>query len=296
MRLRAIASALAVLGFGLLAPHAWASFHLAKVTEVMPGTADPGAEYVEIGLPAPGENFFGGHVLTVYGPASTPAGSCTFSGTLPNGESQRSALVATPAGAAAFGVAGDCILPAGDHLSPAGGAACWSGVDCVAWGAVTGTPGLASAVGTPAPAISAGSSLTRSTAGGCATLLEVSDDTNNSAADFALAAPTPRNNASPPGGGPCGAGGGDTRAPETKIEKAPKAKITKRKVKISFTSNEQGSSFSCKLDKGGFKSCHSPFKAKVDLGRHKFKVFATDGAGNADTTPAKAKFKRTERR
>ena len=144
-------------------------------------------------------------------------------------------------------------------------------------------------------------SLTRSIAAGCATLLEVSDDTDDSAADFALAAaerrattPRPHRDACGPGGGDGGGGGGDTKAPETKITKAPKEKITKSKVKISFSSNEQGSDFKCKLDKGGFKPCDSPFKGKVDTGKHKFKVFAIDAAGNADPSPAKAKFKRVD--
>ena len=238
------------------------------------------------------------------GPPPSATGSCTFSAALPNGETQRSALVATPAAAAAFGLAGDCALPPGDYLNPAGGAACWAGVDCVAWGAVTGTAGLGSAVGTPAPAIASGMSLTRSIAPGCPTLLEVSDDTNDSAANFALAAPSPANNASPPSGSACGPGGGDpggpgpggddTKSPDTKIKKPPKAKTTRRKVKITFSSTEQGSDFRCKLDKGGFKPCDSPFKGKVDVGKHKFKVFAIDAAGNADPTPAKAKFKRVE--
>jgi hypothetical protein len=104
------------------------------------------------------------------------------------------------------------------------------------------------------------------------------------------------NNASPPAGTACGqgpgGGGGDTNPPQTKIKKAPKEKVTKRKVKITFSSSEPGSKFKCKLDKGRFKSCKSPFKAKVDPGKHKFKVIAIDPAGNADPTPAKAKFKR----
>ena len=63
-------------------------------------------------------------------------------------------------------------------------------------------------------------------------------------------------------------------------------------MKITFNSTEPGSKFKCKLDKGKFKPCDSPFKAKVDLGKHKFQVFAIDPAGNPDPTPAKAKFKR----
>ncbi len=299
MRRRVISTALAVLGLGLLAPSALASFHLDKVTEVMPGTADAGAEYVEVGMPAAGENFFSGHKLTVYGSDAAETGSCAFTATLPNGQSQVSALIATPAAVAAFGVAADCTLAPGDHLSPAAGAACWDIVDCVAWGPITNASTLPSPVGTPAPAITAGSSLTRSIAAGCSTALEVSDDTDNSATDFSLAPPSPMNNASPPAGtacgqGPGGGGGGpgDNKPPNTKIKKAPKDKITKSKVKITFKSTEPGSKFKCKLDKGKFKSCHSPFKAKVDPGKHKFQVISIDPAGNPDPTAAKVKFKR----
>ena len=283
----------------MMASPALASFHLDKVSEVFPGSAtDPGAEFVELRMPAAGENFFTNHKLTVYGPTSAATGSCTFTATLPNGDAQRSALIATPSAVSAFGVAADCALAAGDHLNPAAGAACWDVVDCVAWGSIMNAASLPSPTGSPAPAIAAGMSLNRSIAGGCATQLEVTDDTDNSAADFALGAPTPMNNAAPPAGMPCsnppGGGGGDTKPPQTTITKAPKKKVTKGKVKIKFDSNEQGSSFKCKLDKGSFKSCHSPFKAKVDTGKHKFRVFAIDQAGNQDATPAKAKFKRVK--
>lgn len=297
MRRRLLSVALALIGLGLMAPSALASFHLVKVTEVFPGTtANPQSEFVELRMPAAGENFFTNHELTLYGPTSAMTGSCTFSATLPNGENQRSALIATPEAVTAFGVASDCALAAGDHLKPAAGAACWDVVDCVAWGSVTNTASLTSPTGSPAPAIADGMSLDRSTAGGCATQLEVSDDTDDSAADFALAAPTPLDNASPAAGAPCSPGGGgdDTSPPNTQITKAPKQKISKGKVKVKFKSSEQGSSFECKLDKGSFKSCDSPFKAKVDQGKHKFKVVAIDQAGNQDPTPAKLKFKRVK--
>src|SRR5262245_17929046 len=83
VRRRVISAALAVLGLVLLAPPALASFHLDKVTEVMPGTADAGSEYVELGMPVAAENFLNGHKLTVYGSASQPTGTCTFNATLP---------------------------------------------------------------------------------------------------------------------------------------------------------------------------------------------------------------------
>ena len=61
---------------------------------------------------------------------------------------------------------------------------------------------------------------------------------------------------------------------------------------LRFTSDEQGSTFECKLDKGKYKPCESPktYKTKkLDEGKHKFFVIATDAAGNAGVA-AKAKF------
>lgn len=85
------------------------------------------------------------------------------------------------------------------------------------------------------------------------------------------AAPTPP----PPGATP------DTTAPTAKITKGPKAKSTNTTAKFKFNSNEAGSRFECKLDKGKFKKCKSPktYK-KLKVGKHVFKVRAIDKAGN----------------
>lgn len=84
--------------------------------------------------------------------------------------------------------------------------------------------------------------------------------------------------------GPCA----DTDAPETKIKKHPKKSSAKRKAKFTFSADEPGSKFECKLDKAKFKPCRSPFKRTVAPGRHKFRVRAIDAAGNRD--PSVAKF------
>ncbi|HEU4738900.1 MAG TPA: right-handed parallel beta-helix repeat-containing protein [Solirubrobacterales bacterium] len=86
------------------------------------------------------------------------------------------------------------------------------------------------------------------------------------------------------GGGGNGGGGGaaaDTIAPTAKITKGPKAKSTSTTAKFKFKSNEGGSKFQCKLDKGKFKNCKSPktYK-KLKVGKHVFKVRAIDKAGN----------------
>jgi hypothetical protein len=74
-------------------------------------------------------------------------------------------------------------------------------LDCVEWG--TGNTNVSADPPVLPGGIPNGSSITRSIAPGCATLLEASDDTNSSAADFAQTAPTPRGNADPIVETPC---------------------------------------------------------------------------------------------
>ena len=95
------------------------------------------------------------------------------------------------------------------------------------------------------------------------------------------------------GGGNSGGGSGnttDTIPPKVTITKAPKAKSASTTAKFKFKSNEAGSKFQCKLDKGKFKTCRSPktYK-KLKVGKHVFKVRATDKAGNV-SKPAKRRF------
>jgi hypothetical protein len=79
----------------------------------------------------------------------------------------------------------------------------------------------------------------------------------------------------------------ETQRPKTKIGKHPKKKTTKRKARFTFRANEE-SSFRCKLDKGKFKSCSSPYEKRVSANKHKFQVRATDVQGNVG---AAKKFK-----
>jgi hypothetical protein len=80
-------------------------------------------------------------------------------------------------------------------------------------------------------------------------------------------------------------------APQTKIIKHPRSKTSIRAAKFTFSSNLTGSSFQCKLDKGFFKTCRSPFKHKVKRGRHVFQVRAVNSAGLADPTPARFRWR-----
>lgn len=89
------------------------------------------------------------------------------------------------------------------------------------------------------------------------------------------------------------------KAPNTKLTKAPRKKIRTRKraakVKVAFRSGK-GARFECRLNKGRFKSCRSPYSVRVKSlpgrGRkHTIQVRATDAAGNVERKPAKVTFR-----
>jgi dipeptidyl aminopeptidase/acylaminoacyl peptidase len=75
-------------------------------------------------------------------------------------------------------------------------------------------------------------------------------------------------------------------APKTSLGKHPPRRTKKRRAKFTFSSDEPGSRFECKLDRKSFKACRSPLKKKVHVGRHVFKVRAVNAEGTADATPA----------
>jgi len=81
-------------------------------------------------------------------------------------------------------------------------------------------------------------------------------------------------------------GGGSDPVPATQLKKHPGKLTTKLTARFTFGSNESGVRFECKLDRRPFRACDSPFKKKVKLGRHTFKVRAVDVKGQADPTPA----------
>ncbi|HEY6145696.1 MAG TPA: hypothetical protein VIV13_05435 [Solirubrobacterales bacterium] len=102
--------------------------------------------------------------------------------------------------------------------------------------------------------------------------------------------PSPSPPSPPPSGG--GAAPADIQPPQTTIAKGPGSKLAKGKARFSFRSSEAGSVFVCKLDKRKARPCTSPKKyAGLEPGRHIFKVWAADGAGNKDPTPAKKRFR-----
>jgi hypothetical protein len=157
---------------------------------------------------AAGMNLFtsGSPVLNLYPPTGPPT-PVTFSADPASGQDQRTVLIATPDAATEFSVTADQSIANTDVLDGTSGAVCFSStafgqIDCVKWGSYsTALPGP---VGNAQDAIPDGSSIQRSIAPGCSTLLEFTDDTNDSQTDFSpLVLPTPRPNSVTPTETPC---------------------------------------------------------------------------------------------
>ena len=150
----------------------------------------------------------------------------------PNGESQRTVLAA---GAAVDPRDYTEDLETAASLSLTGGAICFVSssmligtIDCVEWG--SGNTNVNADPPVLPGGIPEGSSITRSIAPGCSTLLEASDDTENSAADFSQTSPTPRANTQPIVETECAPGGG---SPTPAVPKKKKCKRKKKKGKAA---------------------------------------------------------------
>ncbi len=284
MNLRRILATAAVLVTAVLATAgtSQAAFHLMQIREVFPGTAaNPNAEYVELQMWSSGQNFVSGHTFHIFNSAGLEVGGGTFGGNVPNGATQSTILLATPQAVAQFGIAADAELPPGGTLDPIGGKVCFDNIDCVSWGNFSGSASQPSPSGAPAVpgGIPDGSALRRSIAPGCATLLEAVDDTNNSVVDLAIALPAPRNNATPPTEVTCDVIRIDD-PPSTILRKKPPKRTRDRTPTFSFSADQAGSTFQCKVDRRRFRSCRSPYTTKpLRPGKHTFKVRARNASG-----------------
>ena len=285
----------ACLAAAVIPASALATFHENRISEVYPGTAlCPDCAFVELQSPSTGENLVNGHTVTFFDKDGVAKLTVTMTANVPNGQSQRTILIADqfPPDAVTADFTNTSI---GTNIIPSGGAACFQALDCVAWGNITptGLAALPSPAGTPAApgGITNGSSFVRSISPGCATLFQLSDDTNDSATDFSLNAdPNPRPNSVAPTETPCVA-----PTPQTSIDHGPALKLKGKTAKFKFSSPDAGATFQCKLDKKPYKSCTSPLKLKkLKLGKHVFRVRAVLG-GTPDPTPATYSFKRIKK-
>ena len=211
-----LAFVLALAGLAGAAASASATFHFMKIREVSAGTGAPDSSYLEVQMYAPFQNFLsnGAALLTCNSDCSTTHMFSPFAN-VANGNSQDTVVFGDSGLASA---SKDFNVDLNLNSISAAGAVCYLGEpgyrDCVAWGTftgastLTGTYGTVANPGAPSPALVAGTALRRSIAPGCATLLEASDDTNDSSLDFSSVTPNPRPNSFAPTEAPCGPGGG----------------------------------------------------------------------------------------
>lgn len=87
----------------------------------------------------------------------------------------------------------------------------------------------------------------------------------------------------------------DSTPPRTRITMGPGAKTRHRKVVFRFADtggDPFGTSFACKVDRGKWKPCRSPFKLRrLSYSRHVIQVRGVDVIGNAEAKAAKRSFK-----
>jgi hypothetical protein len=293
----------ALAALATAASSASATFHEVKVREVYPGSgASPAAEYVELQAWSSGQNHVGGHFVRTYDADGNIVATSAFPADVPQGANQMTMVLATPEAESAFGIVADAPLSPSGQLSPAGGAVCWETIDCVVWGAFSGS--LPSPAGSPAASggILDGMALRRSIDANCATALDPTDDHDNSLADFAAVFPAPRPNSVAPsevscasvgGGGPTGGPyGPSVETPQTTLKRKPPKRTSDRTPTFRFAADATKAQFQCKVDKIAYRTCRSPFTTKrLGLGAHTFKVRAIDSSGRIDPSPASYRFR-----
>jgi hypothetical protein len=224
----ALVTALAITATMGIASSARADHHLIMVRDVHRGTGGGPGDYVMLQMFADGQNInLPSHYIDILD--STGMASAEYP--LPavaNGGSQRTILIGNAVPGADFNNAGVII--------PQNGAVCYdelggyngtNGIDCVAWGTFTGTTHPLSSPGLPVAlagvGLAPGQTLLRTESRGCATALDAPDDTNNSAADFAIGGPQGRNNATAPPETLCTTPGTGTGTTAKKCKKKKKS-------------------------------------------------------------------------
>jgi hypothetical protein len=282
---------LAVLCSGLVvafAPAAaQASFHLMKVREVYPAG---NASYVELQMTAAAQYLVSGHHLDTYNANGSLANDFMLPANVSSGSPNNATILIADSGYAAAFPSG----PTRDEedtnldLSAAGGAVCWTDgtpPDCVAWGNFTGpfpshVPALVAGSPVSPSGVTSGKAIRRTIAPGCSTLLEDSDDSDVSSADFSEVTPAPRNNASGVTETACAG------VPNTTIDESPPANSNSQTAAFTYFA-AGATSYECKLDTPTFTSCPSSGIEYPGLaeGGHNFQVRGVNASG-PDLTPA----------
>ena len=181
---------------------------------------------------------------------------------------------------------------------PGGGAVCWEDARLRLLGELqrlAAEPGRLAA----APAgIPDGMALRRTIAPGCATLLEPTDDRDNSAADFALGLPRPAAELGRPhraglrrpaaaGGSAAAGAAASERRPRRPCRRKPREEDPRPHPDLPLRLRRgRARPSSASSTASRFKACRSPFTTKpLSLGTHTFRVRARDDVGQARPLP-----------
>jgi hypothetical protein len=233
---------------GLLASSASATYHDNRIREVHDGGGIT-PDYVMLQAYSSGQNFVSGRQVVTYDGAGNPFSRVALSN-VSNGANQATILVGAP------GLSGADATDASFNVINTGGAVCFAegtlistpptALDCVAYDGAGGNPTTAPSVPPASPAGTLlalpgadlnGQSIVRTIARGCGSALDTADDTNNSAADFAIGTPIARNNATPPTETVCSLGNptsptnpaGNVRKRKCKKKQKRSAEVAKKK-------------------------------------------------------------------
>jgi hypothetical protein len=303
VRSRLLAGALlsCLVGLVVSVQPARATFHEVLISELYPGsTAAPQSSFLELQMYSAGQNFVGGHTITLYQADGSPIHTFAFPGDLPgNGVNQQTMLVGDSAVAEAFGVTPD-LVDAGFNIPAAGGAACWDGLDCVSWGSFSGQTAPPGGVPVDQGGIPDGKAIERRiTAGSCSNWLDPADDTDDSDSDFFDATPSPVSYANVPTPPACIA---PLPTPTVTLDDKPPNSTNSTDATFAFHADSEASGFECRLDLGSYKDCTTGAQASysgLSEGTHSFRVRAANANGvgapsiygwTVDLTPPTAKI------
>jgi len=264
------------------------------------------ADYVLLQMTVDGQNDVDGEVLSFYSPNGTDVTTYTIPSDVPNGESQRTILLASSQAAAQPGFpTPDFDLGPANRLDPTGGAVCVSGrypADCLAWGSF---PSIGTPIGASLPNPQHSK---RDTGGpaelfgrnvfmGCRTWLDRSDDTDNSDINTldpdpinpelgGSGPPPPRNNGAPVAETPC--------PPQTVFNRSPANPTNDTTPTFAFAEappEYPGVIFKCSFEGSPFADCDPKGITYGPLadGFYTFEAFAI-GQGGLDPSPASWTF------
>lgn len=82
--------------------------------------------------------------------------------------------------------------------------------------------------------------------------------------------------------------------PDTILRRRPPHRTASRVATFAFAADEPDARFECRRDRREFRPCQSPFRIRVSVGRHVFRVRAT-ASGQTDPTAAVARWRVVKR-